>query len=153
VIIRRRTATVTFAASGGWPPLSIPRGLAVPSRHPLRDLGTRQRWSGWTTSDLRLAFAQRPARPNLSQFSPYPLLRAQAEAGSRRTALMLLDIESIGQASSHHSLRTEGIDLSGSRDSGELICPICGHAGASNHYPCEECGVPPCPACGRCRCM
>ena len=45
VLIQRQTATVAFAACSGWPPLSIPRGLAVPPRHPLRDLGTRQRWS------------------------------------------------------------------------------------------------------------
>ena len=144
VLIQRRTATVAFAASSGWPPLSIPRGLAVPPRHPLRDLGTRQRWSGWTTSDLGLSFAERPSKAN-------HLLRAQAEAGSRRTTAILLDSDNVDQLADDHSLPAEG--PSKFRDPQELICPVCGNDTGSNHYPCEECSFPPCPGCGHCRCL
>ncbi len=152
VLIQRRTATVTFAASSGWPPLAIPRGLAVPARHPLRDLGTRQRWTGWTTSDLCLAFTERPAA-NVLPCPSRSLLRALADAGPRRTTVMLLDILGIGQAANDHIRSTPGLDPNPSQDTAVSICPICGNDTASNHYPCEECGVPPCPECGRCRCL
>lgn len=147
VLIQRRTATVAFAASGGWPPLSIPRGLAVPPRHPLRDLGIRQRWGGWTTPDFGLSFAERPRKAN-------NLFRVQAEAGPRRTTAILLDIENADYLAETHShpLRTEG--ASGFRDpQKQLICPACGNDMSSNNYPCEECGFLPCPACGFCRCL
>jgi len=149
VLIQRRTATVTFASSSGWPPLSIPRGLAVPARHPLRDLGVRQQWNGWTTSDLRIAFAERPS----TDIAPHPLFRTQAEAGPRRTtALMLLDNAGANRMTDDHTLRTMRLDL-GTSDVPNRICHVCGQDAASNNYPCEECGVPPCPACGRCRCV
>jgi hypothetical protein len=155
VLIRRKTATVTFAASSGWPPLSIPRGLSIPPRHPLRELGTRQRWSGWITSDLGLAFVQQPNKTELPQDHRNPLLRAQAEAGPRRTTAILLNAASTSQVAPEHSLGVE-TGKSYSRRSpapGERACPTCGHAAATEHYPCEECGVPPCPACGHCRCL
>lgn len=151
VLIRRRTATVAFAASSGWPPLSIPRDLAVPPRHPLRELGTRQRWSGWTTPDLGLAFAEHPEKAGIATPPVNRLLRAQAEAGPRRTIAMLLDVEGVGQAADDSSLRADG--HSGFRDPRQLICPRCGNGTDSNHYSCEECGFPPCPGCGHCRCL
>jgi Zn-dependent peptidase ImmA (M78 family) len=151
VLIQRRIAAVTFAASSGWPPLSIPRGLAVPARHPLRDLGTRQRWTGWTTSELSLAFTER-----LAANIPYPsasLLRALAEAGPRRTTLILLDIPGLDEAVDDHIHWIPGLGHNASQDTVISICRICGNDMASNNYPCEECGVPPCPECGRCRCL
>jgi hypothetical protein len=152
-LIQRHTATVAFAASSGWPPLSIPRGLAVPPRHPLRDLGTRQRWSGWTTPDLRLAIEESPGRENQAPSPQEPLLRAQAEAGPRRTIAVLLDMTRSRQFADECT-RVEGESHRGSEQSQvELICPICGHSAARDHYPCEECGISPCPACGRCRCI
>lgn len=152
-LIQRRTATVAFAAGSGWPPLSIPRGLTVPPGHPLRDLGTRQRWTGWTTPDLRLAFntlpggAVHPSGP----FSREGLLEAQAEAGPRRITAILLDATSRGEGRP----QAAGDADHGAADVAktELACPICGHTGAREHYPCPECGVPPCPACGRCPCL
>ena len=152
-LIQRRTATVAFAAGSGWPPLSIPRGLTVPPGHPLRDLGTRQRWSGWTTPDLRLAFnalpggAVHPSGP----ISREGLLEAQAEAGPRRTTAILLDTTSRGEGRP----QAAGDADHGAADVAktELVCPNCGHTGAREHYPCPECGVPPCPACGRCPCL
>jgi hypothetical protein len=151
VLIQRQTATVAFAASSGWPPLSIPRGLVVPARHPLRDLGTRQRWSGWTTSNLGLAFAEHPEKADLLTPPANRLLRAQAEAGPRRTTAMLLDVERVGQDADDRFLRAG--EHSRSSDPRQLICPLCGNDTGSNHYPCEECGFPPCPDCGQCRCL
>jgi hypothetical protein len=152
-LIHRRTATVAFAAGSGWPPLSIPRGLTVPPGHPLRDLGTRQRWSGWTTPDLRLAFSALPGGPGhpSGSFSPECLLEAQAEAGPRRTTAILLDTTSHPQGRP----QAEGDADHGAADVAktQLVCLICGHTGAREHYPCPECGVPPCPACGRCPCL
>lgn len=146
VLIRRRTAAVVFAASSGWPPVLVPRGLAVPPHHPLRELGIRQRWSGWTTSDLRLAIAgplPETLVPNLFQ--------ASAEAGPNRTTTILLDTGSIDGAEDHPSAR-HAFDLDGPYRQ-ISICPHCGHGSNSNTYPCEECRVPPCMQCGRCRCM
>lgn len=152
-LIQRRTATVAFAASSGWPPLSIPRGLTVPPGHPLRDLGTRQRWSGWTTPDLQLAFNGLPggAGHPSGSFSRESLLEAQAEAGPRRTTAILLDTTSRGKGR-HQTVGDAG---HGAEDIAKtkLVCPICSHSGAREHYPCPECGVPPCPACGRCPCL
>jgi hypothetical protein len=156
-LIQRRTATVAFAAASGWPLLSIPRGLGVPPGHPLRDLGTRQRWSGWTTPDLRLAFNKFPdgAEQPSGSLAREPLLKAQAEAGPRRTTAILLEIAKsarteergrppVGRKSDHGGPYARRV---------ELVCPSCGHAGTRDHYPCLECGIPPCPACGRCPCL
>ena len=156
-LIQRRTATVAFAAASGWPRLSIPRGLGVPPGHPLRDLGTWQSWNGWTTPDLRLAFNKFPdeaEQPSCS-LPREPLLKAQAEAGPRRTTAILLDIANSDGAGEGGRPQVEGeSDHGGAHASQvELACPICGHAGIRDHYPCLECGVPPCPACGRCPCL
>jgi hypothetical protein len=149
-LIHRRTATVAFAASSGWPPLPISRGLPVPPRHPIRDLGTRQRWNGWTTPDFGLAFTDPPGQYILS---PETLLRAEAEAGSRRTTAILLDTTGdVGQATTGRRLAGDP-RRSTAPAPDQLICAVCGHAAPRNHYPCEECGVPPCPECGRCRCL
>lgn len=152
-LIQRRTATVAFAAGSGWPPLSIPRGLTVPPGHPLRELGTRQRWSGWTTPDLRLAFNALPGgagHPSGST-SREGLLEAQAEAGPRRTTAILLDTTSRGEGRPQAAGDADGGAPAVAKT--ELVCPNCGHTAAREHYPCPECGVPPCPACGRCPCL
>ena len=96
LLIRRDNATVTFTASSGYPFLRIPRDLPVPPRHPLRDLGTRQRWAGWTTPDLRMALTDLPAKASEFRISDEPFLRAHAEAGLRRTTAILMDIASPG---------------------------------------------------------
>jgi hypothetical protein len=152
-LIQRRTATVAFVAGSGWPPLSIRRGLAVPPRHPLRDLGTGQRWSGWTTPDLHLAFTESPSTANRLPLSSEILLKAQAEAGPRRITAVLLDIAKSGQTADVHAPGKAESDRSRTDTRAGLICPTCRHIAARDHYPCEECGVPPCPACGRCRCL
>lgn len=155
-LIRRRSATVAFAATSGWPPLSMPRGLPVPPGHPLRDLGTRQRWSGWTTPDLRLAFNEFPevAKQSSSSLLREPLLRTQAEAGPRRTTAVLIDIVTSSKAKRDGSQAIRDSDRTGAHVlRAELVCPVCGHAGTREHYPCPECGIPPCPACGRCPCL
>ena len=145
VLIRRRTAAVMFAAGSGWPPLVVPRGLAVPQHHPLRELGIRQRWSGWTTQDLRLATSETlPDRPMPN------LLFTLAEAGPKRTTAILLDSQSADARGSAKSTRAVQI---GSRYGEITICPNCGRESISDAYPCEDCGAPPCGECGRCRCM
>lgn len=145
LLIRRRTATVVFASSSGWPPLLVPRGLEVPPHHPLRELGIRQRWSGWTTSDLRLAVTE-PI-----QETPIPnLLQARAQAGRNRTTAILLDTRSIDGAEDYwlagHAFDPDRLCRRSS------ACPRCGHQSNPNTYPCEECGAPPCWQCGQCRC-
>jgi hypothetical protein len=155
-LIQRRSATVAFAAASGWPPLSMPRGLALPPGHPLRDLGTRQQWSGWTTPDLRLAFNEFPSAAKLSSssFTREPLLRTQAEAGPRRTTAVLLDIAKQGDTPKDHPGSARESNHTKAHISGdELVCLVCGHTRIRGHYPCPECGVPPCPACGRCPCL
>lgn len=155
-LIQRRSATVAFAAASGWPPLPIPRGLAVPPGHPLRDLGTRQRWSGWTTPDLRLAFNEFPGtvKRSSSSFPWKSLLRTQAEAGPRRTTAVLLDIAKPGETENDGPQAAREPDhTTANAPPAEPVCPVCGHAGIREHYPCPECGVPPCPACGRCPCL
>jgi Zn-dependent peptidase ImmA (M78 family) len=150
VLVNRRSASVAFAASNGWPPLPIQRGLAIPARHPIRDLGTRQHWSGWTTPDFGLA---RPEPPVNSDPSQGQWMRAHAEAAPHRTTVVLLEAAALRQ-----------VDMSGlsreirrpgqASDSGSTrICAICGNTSTSENYPCEDCGLPPCPACGRCRCL
>ena len=152
VLIRRRTATVAFAASGGWPPLRIPRGLAVPARHPLRDLGTRQRWTGWTTADLRLALAQHPASSSPS-YRAEDFLQVEALAGPVRTTAILLDSTRPNDEINYRL--TDAHTINPEPRSGKLAysCLNCGDSGVSDSYPCEECCVVPCPACGRCRCF
>jgi Zn-dependent peptidase ImmA (M78 family) len=152
VLIRRRTATVAFAASNGWPPLPIPRGLAVPARHPLRDLGTRQRWTGWTTADLRLALAEQPAT-SLPSYRAEDLLQVDAVAGPRRTTAILLDILRADGQIKDHPPKTYATDPEPWSAQPAYACPKCGNNAASANYPCDECGVAPCPACGRCRCF
>jgi hypothetical protein len=155
-IIQRQPATVVFAAASGWPPLFIPRGLALPPGHPLRDLGTRQRWSGWTTPDLRLAFNEFPSAAERSSGSITwePLLRTQAEAGPRRTIAVLLDIANHGVTEKcYPRTARESDNTKAQAPREELVCPVCGHAGIREHYQCPECGVPPCPDCGRCPCL
>ena len=155
-LIQRRSATVAFAAASGWPPLPMPRGLALPPSHPLRDLGTRQRWSGWTTPDLRLAFNTLPptAKRSSSSFPWTQLLRTQAEAGPRRTIAVLLDITRSGETEKDGPQAAREPDYTkANAPRAELVCQVCGHAGIREHYPCPECGVPPCPACGRCPCL
>ncbi|WP_373869819.1 ImmA/IrrE family metallo-endopeptidase [Acrocarpospora macrocephala] len=146
VLIRRRTAAVVFAASNGWPLLHIHRGLVVPQHHPLRDLGIRQRWSGWTTSDLRLAISE--PLPD----TPIPnLLQAWAEAGANRTTTILLDtLSRKGVAGDAYTRRTNVRSMPYEE---MLACPHCGHGSSSNIYPCEECEFPPCRQCGRCQCI
>ena len=151
-LIHRRTATVAFAASSGWPLLSIPRGLAIPPRHPLRDPGTRQRWSGWTTPDLRLALTQTTASRDQPPLPQTPLLRAQAEAGPRRTTAILLDSVRSGQPADENSQAAEASHADTAHVGETITCLACGYPASRGHYPCEECGVPPCPACGHCRC-
>lgn len=153
LLIRRDTATVTFAATSGYPLLRIPRDLPVPPRHPLRDLGTRQQWTGWTTPDLRVALADLPAKASESRIPHESMLRVRAEAGPRRTTAVLFDIATPGDFTENFSGRArqpasgeaEGLDLNS--------CPACGQDSARSSYPCEDCGVPPCPACGRCHCQ
>ncbi len=154
MLIHRKTATVTFAASSGWPPLHIPRGLLVPPRHPLRELGIRQRWYGWTTPDLRLAFPEQSFKTDSPQ-DIRSLLKVRAEAGPRRTTAILLDATSISECASGQTSITEPEPLVSHRSHhpGERACPICGHATIDSFYPCEECHIPPCPACGRCQCL
>jgi hypothetical protein len=152
VLIRRRTATVAFAAGNGWPPLRVPRGLAVPSRHPLRDLGTRQRWTGWTTADFRLALAEHPMT-SLAPHSAEELLHTDALAGPLRTAAILLD-----SSNTHEDINrnlTGGYVSSQEPGSAQLAhsCLICGNSAPSDNYPCDECAVAPCSRCGRCRCF
>lgn len=146
VLIRRRTATVAFAASSGWPPLLVPRGLAVPPHHPLRELGIRQRWSGWTTSDLRLA-ATEPVPETLIP----NLLQARAQAGRNRTTAILLDTRSIDGAEDYWLARH--VFDPDQPDRNSSVCPRCSHRSNPNTYPCEECGAPPCWRCGQCRCV
>jgi hypothetical protein len=145
VLIRRRTATVAFAASSGWPPLLVPRGTAVPPHHPLRELGIRQRWSGWTTSDLRLAVTELVPGTLIPN-----LLQTRAQAGPKRTTAILLDTRSIDGAEGHplagHALTPDRPHRH------SLVCTRCGHRSNPNTYPCEECGDPPCWQCGQCRC-
>ena len=155
-LIQRRSATIAFAAASGWPPLPMPRGLALPPGHPLRDLGTRQRWSGWTTPDLRLAFNELPAtaKRSSSSFPLTQLLRTQAEAGPRRTTAVLLAITKPGETGKYGPLAaSEPVHTKANAPREQLVCPVCGHTGIREHYPCPECGVPPCPACGRCPCL
>ncbi len=94
VLVNRRNASVAFAASSGWPALSIPRGLAIPARHPLRDLGTRQGWIGWTTPDFSLALPEPPPKTGPSQGQ---WMRAHAEATPRRTTVVLLESAALGR--------------------------------------------------------
>jgi hypothetical protein len=152
VLIRRKGATVAFAASNGWPPLPIPRGLTVPVRHPLRELGTRQRWTGWTTADLRLALAEHPAM-SLPTYRTEGLLQADAVAGPRRTTAILLDISPAGVQIDDHLPGTYAIGPEPWSAQPAYVCPKCGRNAASDNYPCDECGVAPCPTCGRCRCF
>src|SRR5262249_34130942 len=107
VLIQRLTATVTFAATSGWPPLPIPPGLSIPPRHPLRDLGTRQQWSGWTTPDLRLALTQTTVGPGQPPLPQMHLLKAQAEAGPRRTTAIMLERTRPDQAADDHPQKAE----------------------------------------------
>jgi hypothetical protein len=153
-LIQRRTAAVAFAASSGWPLISIPRGLAVPPHHPLRDLGTRQRWSGWTTPDLRLAFTELPGTAKGASPSRRSLLRVQAEAGTRRTTAILLETAASSEAEDGYprAASDSGHGVAHALE-GNVLCPVCGQAGARDNYPCPECGIPPCPACGRCPCL
>jgi len=153
-LIQRRTSAVAFAASSGWPLISIPRGLAVPPRHPLRDLGTRQRWSGWTTPDLRLAITEFPGIASRLPPSRESLLRVRAEAGPRRTTAILLDtaMSSEAEARYPHAASDSNHGVANALD-GKVLCPVCGAAGPRDNYPCPECGIPPCPACGRCPCL
>ena len=150
LLIRRDTATVTFAASTGYPLLRIPRDLPVPPRHPLRDLGTRQRWTGWTTPDLRLASTDVPGKDSKSP-PRESLLRTRAEAGPRRTTAILLDIAP-GASVDDWATQAAGSPPDESRVPDLIACPGCTQASVRSSYPCEDCGVPPCPACGRCRC-
>ena len=152
LLIRRDTATVTFAASSGYPFLRIPRDLPVPPRHPLRDLGTRQRWTGWTLPDLRMALADLPTKASGSRIPDEPFLRAHAEAGPRRTTAVLMDIASPGGPADDRFRRAGESPPDAARVPEPKACPACGQASARSSYPCEECGAPPCPACGRCRC-
>jgi hypothetical protein len=146
VLVNRRNASVAFAASSGWPPLSIPRGLVIPARHPLRDLGTRQRWNGWTTSDFKLAQLDPPVQSGRGQGQ---WMRAHAEAAPRRTTVLLLEGATLGR-----------VDVIGGRaavdspsTSRSTVCAICGDTSLLRNYPCEDCGLPPCPACGYCQCI
>ena len=152
LLIRRDNATVTFTASSGYPFLRIPRDLPVPPRHPLRDLGTRQRWAGWTTPDLRMALTDLPAKASEFRISDEPFLRAHAEAGLRRITAILMDIASPGGVADDRFRRAGESPLDAARVPEPIACPACGQASAHSSYPCEECGAPPCPACGRCRC-
>ncbi|GIH16054.1 ImmA/IrrE family metallo-endopeptidase [Rugosimonospora africana] len=152
VLIRRRTATVAFAASSGWPPLRIPRGLAVPARHPLRDLGTRQRWIGWVTPDLRLAFTGHPAASPPS-YHAENLLQVDAVAGPRRTTAILLDTSGAGSDIKGDPDETYALDPKLWPTQPGYTCSKCGNNAASGSYECDECGVGPCRACGRCRCF
>jgi hypothetical protein len=153
LLIRRDTATVTFAASSGYPFLRIPRDLLVPPRHPLRDLGTRQQWTGWTTPDLRVALTDLPAKARESRFPHESMLRARAEAGLRRTTAILLDIAKPGDPMEDRSRHVGGSPQDEARVLDLMACPACGQASARSSHPCEDCGIPPCPACGRCRCL
>lgn len=153
LLIRRDTATVTFAASSGYPPLRIPRDLLVPPRHPLRDLGTRQRWAGWTTPDLRLASTDLPAMASNSRTTREFFLRTQAEAGLRRITAILQDTASPGDGAEDQFRRADAPSPDAAGVSDLVACPACGQASARNSYPCEDCGVPPCPACGSCCCL
>lgn len=141
VLIRRRTAAVVFAASNGWPPLLIPRGLAVPQHHPLRQLGIRQHWRGWTTADLHLAISE-----PLPESSMPSLLQARASAGANRVTTILLDTHS-GIGDDPHARLDSGMP-----NNPICICRHCGHISNTIAYPCEDCAVPPCARCGRCRC-
>lgn len=152
LLIRRDTATVAFAASTGYPLLRIPRDLPVPPRHPLRDLGARQRWAGWTTPDLRLAFTDLPSKAGNPRATHEPFLRAQAEAGLRRTTAILLDTGSPGDPVDDQFRQPEELPSDAAKVPDPVACSACGQASARSSYPCEDCGVPPCPACGRCRC-
>lgn len=152
LLIRRDTATVTFAASSGYPPLRIPRDLPVPPRHPLRDLGTRQRWAGWTTPDLRLACTDLPAKASNSRITREPFLRTQAEAGLRRTTAILHDTAGPSRSVGDQFRRAGELPPDAARVSDLVTCPACGQTSARSSYPCEDCGVPPCPACGSCCC-
>jgi hypothetical protein len=119
----------------------------------LRDLGIRQQWSGWTTPDLRIALTPTTISPDQPPLPQTPLLRAQAEAGPRRTTVILLDSTRPGQAADDHPEAAETSDTSTVDAREEITCLGCGHTAARDHYPCEECGVPPCPVCGRCQCL
>jgi hypothetical protein len=152
LLIRRNTATVTFTASSGYPSLRIPRGLPVPPRHPLRDLGTHQRWAGWTSPDLRMALTDLPAKASGSRIPGERFFRAHAEAGPRRTTAILMDIAG-ARGSADDPLRGVGESPpDAARASEPMACLVCGQTSARSSYPCEECDTPPCPACGRCRC-
>jgi hypothetical protein len=153
LLIRRDTATVTFAASSGYPPLRIPRDLPVPPRHPLRDLGTRQRWAGWTTADLRQAFTDPPSEVGNSRITLESLLRTQAEAGPRRTTAILRETASPVHHAENQFRREEEPPPDAAGASALVTCPACGQASTRSSYPCEDCGVPPCPACGSCCCL
>lgn len=145
ILIRRRTAAVAFAASTGWPPLLVPRGLEVPQHHPLRELGIRQRWSGWTTSDLRLGITE-----------PFPdmmipdLMRAWAQAGSNRTTAILMDTRE--DDGPEWPKRTDNTITPCQQGAHILLCRHCGHGLNPNIYPCEDCRIPPCWQCGHCQC-
>ena len=152
LLIRRDTATVTFAAGSGYPSLRIPRDLLVPPGHPLRDLGTRQQWTGLTTPDLRLALTDLPTKAAGSRIPDEPFLRAHAEAGPRRTTAVLMDNASPGGPEDDLFRRARKSPPDAARVPEPIACPACGQASARSSYPCEECGAPPCPACGRCRC-
>jgi hypothetical protein len=152
LLIRRDNATVTFTASTGYPILGIPRDLSVPPRHPLRDLGTRQRWAGWTTPDLRMALTDLPTKASVRRIPDKPFLRAHAEAGLRRITVILMDIASPGGPADDRFRRAGECQLDAARVPEPIACPACGQASAHSSYPCEECGAPPCHACGRCRC-
>lgn len=152
VLIRRQTATVAFAASNGWPPLPIPRGLAIPARHPLRELGTRQRWTGWTTADLRLALTKLQASSS-SSFHTEDFLQVDAVAGPRRTTALLLDVSLARDFGGGDQPETYTIDSKPQSTLPAYICLECGNKVASDSYKCDECGVAPCRSCGRCRCF
>ncbi|WP_177319543.1 ImmA/IrrE family metallo-endopeptidase [Actinoplanes philippinensis] len=145
VLIRRRTASVAFAASTGWPPLLVPRGLEVPQHHPLRELGIRQRWSGWTTSDLRLGIAE----PFLEMTIPN-LMRTWAQAGPNRTTAILMDTR---EDDGPELPKSADNRITSHRQVGHIFpCNHCGHGLNPNTYPCEDCRIPPCWQCGHCRC-
>lgn len=145
ILIRRRTAAVAFAAISGWPTLLVPRGLEVPQHHPLRELGIRQRWSGWTTSDLRLAITEPFAETMIPN-----LMQAWAQAGSNRTTAILIDTRNDEGAEWPRPANNAPGPYS---QSGYiLLCRHCGHGSNPSTYPCEECGIPPCWQCGQCQC-
>jgi Zn-dependent peptidase ImmA (M78 family) len=152
VLIRRRNATVAFAASNGWPPLPIPRSLAIPARHPLRELGTRQRWTGWTTADLRLALTEHPAMCLPSHLAE-DLLRVDSVAGPRRTTAIFLDISDPGGHNKGGLLAAFAMDLELRSPRPTFTCSKCASNVPSGGYECEECGIAPCRGCGRCQCF